>query len=308
MNKTIKTGVFVFALVLCLFFAQTAFAQSSPQPNPAYEQRVVELINSERGKQGLPPLMRHDTLTSIARAHSEDMLRRNSVSATGSDGSSGLERIRQGGITNSFGQNTLVYGGGDTPEQRVATWMNSSRSTILHEERSHIGIGIVQRPAGSNARSSAYWTLVLINMPPEPAPSETRAFELRVFELTNREREKQGIPPLIWHDTLSDAARAHAEDLTRNNMGGHTGSDGSSPSQRMERAGITNRRQSGENVARGQRTPEAVLASWMSSPGHRANILNVNYTHLGVGFVQWLEGISDQNNAYHWVQKFCSFR
>jgi len=294
-----KISVF---LALSLFGTACLFAQT------ALERRTVELINIERANHGLSPLIWHNTLASIARAHSEDMLRNNFVSAAGSDGSNAAQRIRQGGITNTIGgANSLVYGGADTPEQRVERWINSYPSTILHEERSHIGIGIVQRPAGSTANNSAYWTLLVINVPVQLSPSEMRAFEYRVFELTNIERANHGLPPLIWNDTLSGAARAHGDDLMRNDMRGHVGSDGSSARQRMERAGITNGRNFSENVSYNHRTPEAVVAEWMNSPGHRANILNENNTHLGVGLAQRQEGINSQYATYC-VQKFCSFR
>ena len=131
-------------------------------------------------------------------------------------------------------------------------------------------------------------------------------FELRVFELTNIERLNHGLPPLIWNDTLSVSARNHAEDLMHNNMRGHTGSDGSTPRQRMERDGVTNGRYWAENISYGRNTPESVVAGWMNSPGHRANILSEKSTHLGVGLVQRLEGMEAQYSTYC-VQKFFAF-
>ena len=119
-------------------------------------------------------------------------------------------------------------------------------------------------------------------------------FEWSVFELTNIERTKQGVAPLRWDDRLGSAARAHSEDMSKNNFMNHTGSDGSDPGQRIKRAGFEYSTW-GENVAFGQQTPEEVVAAWMGSPGHRSNILNSSYTHLGVGFL---------NNR--WTQKFAA--
>ena len=53
----------------------------------------------------------------------------------------------------------------------------------------------------------------------------------------------------------------------------------------------------GENIAMGQPTPESVVTAWMNSPGHKANILNANYTHIGVGCYE-------VDGYYHWVQLF----
>lgn len=54
-------------------------------------------------------------------------------------------------------------------------------------------------------------------------------------------------------------------------------------------------RTAGENIAYGQRTPQAVVNAWMNSNGHRANILNTSYTQIGVGYV---------SNGHHWTQMF----
>jgi len=132
------------------------------------------------------------------------------------------------------------------------------------------------------------------------------AFELEVFRLTNIERAEAGLPILIWHDTLALAARKHSEDLMLNNMTRHTGSDGSTVRQRMERAGLTSLRVTAENCAYGYSTPQAVVTGWMNSPGHKDNILRTTVTHLGVGFVPRPQGYSATYSTY-WTQKFCSF-
>ena len=135
-------------------------------------------------------------------------------------------------------------------------------------------------------------------MPAAPLPANTHEsinaneFEWRVFQLTNVERENHGVPPLQWNNILGAAARAHTEDMVRNNFLSHTGSDRSDLGQRVTRAGYT-WSSVAENIAEGQRSPEEVINSWMNSPGHRANILNPNLIHLGVGYA-----------ADKWTQKF----
>jgi len=281
----VKRLIIVFALTAVVL--GTVFSQN---PNTAFEQRTVELINIEREKQGLAPYIWHDTLVSIARANCS--------------GNINISQMLRDNIATSTGHHMLSYTGGHTPEQRVAAWMdsNNSRATILRENRTHIGIGVL--PADSSTRHS--WTLIVINMI-DLTPSGIREFEMRVFELTNIERAKHGLAPLIWHDVLADAARAHSLDLMVNNMRGHTGSDGSSVRQRIERAGITNTNYRAENCCYGQSTPEEAVESWMNSPGHRANILNASVTHLGVGLALRTEGASAQYASY-WTQKFAAFR
>jgi len=71
-----------------------------------------------------------------------------------------------------------------------------------------------------------------------------------------------------------------------------------SPFEMMRRFGITFQI-AGENIAGGQRTPEDVVRAWMNSPGHRANILNPRFTHLGSGYFTGSNGF-----GHYWTQMF----
>ena len=296
-----KRIILVFAVFMVVSLG-AAFAQTSMS---GYELRLCELINIERTKNNLPPFVLHNNLASVARLHSDDMCRNDFLQFTGSDGANASQMIKRNGITNVVSSNMFVTGTSNTPEQKVAEWMNSSsyRSIILNANYNHIGVGIVQRPAGSGARYANYWTILFIDNFPDMTPYEIRAFEMRVLELTNIERAKHNLPPLIWHDGLADVARAHSNDLMRNNMRGHVGSDGASASERVTRAGITDVRYGGENCDYHRRTPEAAVASWMNSPSHRDNILRSNITHLGVGLVQRTED-SGADWVTYWTQVF----
>ena len=97
---------------------------------------------------------------------------------------------------------------------------------------------------------------------------------------------------------LANAARLHSQDQAAHNNMSHTGSDGSSPWQRAERAGYDDA--IGENVAMGYRTPEAVMDGWMNSAGHRANILNCKAKAIGIGVA------AASNGTLYWTQLFGS--
>lgn len=107
----------------------------------------------------------------------------------------------------------------------------------------------------------------------------------KVVELVNAERSKAGCSPVTVNAALTKAAQAHSEDMAAHRNMSHTGSDGSSPDDRITSAGY-NWRTYGENVAYGYDTPEKVMAGWMSSPGHRENILNCEFKEIGVGLAQ----------------------
>jgi len=96
----------------------------------------------------------------------------------------------------------------------------------------------------------------------------------------NREREKAGLSALKASEKLTEAATLHAKDMATHEKMAHEGTDGSTPSQRVERVGYKYQ-DTGENVAAGQTSVDEVMTTWMNSPGHKANILG-DFTEIGV--------------------------
>ncbi|MEU9111017.1 CAP domain-containing protein [Streptomyces sp. NPDC048483] len=107
----------------------------------------------------------------------------------------------------------------------------------------------------------------------------------RILEIVNSERSKAGCSPLTLNANLTKAAQDHSKDMADHRNMSHTGSDGSSPEDRITRAGY-NWTAYGENVAYGYSTPESVMQGWMSSPGHKRNILDCSFKEMGVGLAQ----------------------
>ncbi|MFF9343585.1 CAP domain-containing protein [Streptomyces sp. NPDC014773] len=107
------------------------------------------------------------------------------------------------------------------------------------------------------------------------------AAEAEVLRLVNVERGKAGCSPIQPSDGLARLAGAFSADMAARNFFDHTDPDGTSPWSRAQAAGITGL--GAENIARGQVDATAVMVSWMNSDGHRANILNCDFTTLGVG-------------------------
>lgn len=106
--------------------------------------------------------------------------------------------------------------------------------------------------------------------------------EEAVLVLVNNSRVALGLNPLTLNDALNDAAYDHSADMLENDYFDHTGLDGSRFWDRTEAAGYQGQPR-GENIAIGQRTPEAVHNGWMNSDGHRANILTEDITEMGLG-------------------------
>ncbi|MFC4560886.1 CAP domain-containing protein [Nocardiopsis mangrovi] len=120
--------------------------------------------------------------------------------------------------------------------------------------------------------------------PADPAPGGgSGASELaqEVVSLTNAEREEAGCGPVRVDDDLTLASQRHSEDMAERDYMAHDTPEGIGPAERALEAGY--RAWSGENVAAGYTSAEAVMEGWMNSPGHRANILNCDNTAIGVG-------------------------
>ncbi len=115
---------------------------------------------------------------------------------------------------------------------------------------------------------------------PGTVPQEARDF----VGLMNDHRESMGLSRLIWDDRVYQVALAHSEDMKDQGEIFHTNSDGDDPFDRLDDAGI-DYWAAAENIASGYSSGAAVLAGWLNSPGHRANIENGTYTHHGVGYV-----------------------
>ncbi len=130
---------------------------------------------------------------------------------------------------------------------------------------------------------------------PEPKPPATpappagiRAEEATMLELVNQERARVGVAPLKLHLKLSEVARLKSEDMATNNYFSHQSPTYGSPFEMMRSFGITYS-MAGENLALAGSVQRAHNAL-MNSPGHRANILNARYTHIGIGMVQGSRG------------------
>lgn len=130
-----------------------------------------------------------------------------------------------------------------------------------------------------------------------PAKQESAAIssiEQQVLTLTNQERANEGLKPLATDAKLMDAAREKSTDMRTGKYFSHTSPTLGSPFDRMKALGI-DYKAAAENIAMGQTSAEEVVKAWMNSPGHRANIMNGNFTHIGIGY---------DSQGHYWTQQF----
>ncbi|WP_063886411.1 CAP domain-containing protein [Streptomyces sp. NRRL S-31] len=110
---------------------------------------------------------------------------------------------------------------------------------------------------------------------PAASPSE-------ILQLVNAERQKAGCQALSENGQLTKAAQVFAEDASKNHLTNHTGSDGSSYSQRIKDAGYTGARAEAENMAWGSTDANTIVSGWMKSAGHHRNIVDCDFKDTGV--------------------------
>ncbi len=185
-----------------------------------------------------------------------------------------------------------------SPNQRsVSPYLQNFGSQSM---RSRIPASVLQRLQSSQSRLStpqipADWTQYgqAPTAPSQPASSAPSAPSTpinvsqaaqQVLDLVNQARTKANLPPLTWNNQLASAAQGHAEDMQKRNFFDHVNPDGLSPTNRIQAAGYRGSTY-GENIARGQTSPEQVMNDWMNSPGHRENILRPSFREIGIGIV-----------------------
>lgn len=193
---------------------------------------------------------------------------------------------------------------GATDPAAVAQWVSRRFCGQLADPRLR-DIGTYR--SGKNA----LWIVVAqpFRTPPE---QDAAAVSRRVLQLTNQarthwrtcgSRRYPPAPPLALSPALTRAAYAHSRDMAAHDFFSHTGSDGSSPGKRVARAGYR-WKMVGENIASGVGTPQKVVADWLASPHHCANIMTAGYRQMGVAFA-----ISRRSGqVIYWTEDFGSPR
>ncbi len=156
-----------------------------------------------------------------------------------------------------------------------------------------LGTAVVPSPTlagrSTGTLSPAVRRVVRTSVPTDPVTAQ-------VVRLVNVARADAGCAPLHVDARLATAARLHSEDMAKKNYFSHTSLDGRSPWDRMGAQGYSYG--SGENIAAGYSTPEAVMSGWMKSSGHRANILNCSSRAIGVGVAK------GGSYGTYWTQDF----
>ena len=156
----------------------------------------------------------------------------------------------------------------------------------------------VGTPTESSSSSAPTTTTTPPEAPKPPAqpPQQpgNKTPEQAVLELVNDQRAAKGCKALVIDDRITTAAQGHSTDMANKGYFDHVSRpEGTTFAQRMKNAGYP--KPGGENIAMGYPTPAAVMDGWMKSQGHRENILNCEFTAMGVGL---------DTRGNYWTQNF----
>ncbi|MFE4667395.1 CAP domain-containing protein [Streptomyces sp. NPDC056716] len=251
-------------------------AQRTPAAPPTDQDGYLGLVNAARAQAGSPPVALDARLSSAARAHAGAMASAGRLGVEGGDGVAVYQRVIGAGFAYlTIGEH--LVSGPRTPGEFVTYLQRGEqpRRTLFDPAFTHAGLGC----ATEHRTGDVFWT-ALWARPLTPADLARTAAE--VTELTNGERVRAGLRPLAPDTLLTAAAQAHSADMVARDFYSHTSPEGGQPWDRAAAAGAR-RRSVGENIACGQRSAPEVVTGWMNSPGHRANILKPDFTHIGIG-------------------------
>ncbi len=159
--------------------------------------------------------------------------------------------------------------------------------------------------AGLHRQGDTQWVLLSAPFDP-PSPQDAPAIAAEALRLVNEARARprrcgdrsfDPAPPLRLVPTLERAASAHAQDMARRSYLEHRAPDGSTPGDRATRAGYA-WQAVGENIASGVFSAREAVDGWLHSPGHCANLMQPNFTEMGLAF----SVNADSEAGIYWAQ------
>jgi uncharacterized protein YkwD len=220
-----------------------------------------------------------------------------------------------------------LAGGAALPESLASLGYLASKSAMLHfsgavsdAEISHLLTAHYcrtltdpkLREIGTERRGTEVW-MVLAAPVSIPSAADAPSVSARILDLVNAARAagrrcgaKYFSPaaPLTLNVNLTRAALAHSREMAVNREFDHRGHDGSSPADRIGRAGYGAYRIVGENIAAGAMTPAEVTEGWFASPPHCENIMDARFTQIGIAYAANLDSAA----GLYWTQDFAAPR
>lgn len=280
-------------LLLSLVFSAPAAAQS--------REELLRLINLQRTQAGSPPLRLEDNLTRAAQGHAEEVARRGTLDG-GSSADVNRHLKRAGYEAHEWTENMTSSNAGYA--ELLRSWKQRNPAnfrSLMRPEYRDIGIG-VSRLDGMPLYSFLFAVPQADFFQCETADlKDVARVRQEMIARVNAARKRAGLDPVRGNARLDRAAQKHAEDMLARGFFAHESPSGTTVRERSTAAGYV-WNTVGENIAFGQTSVSEVVETWLDSPGHRKNILNRDFTELGVGLA--LGRGKDGKHQVYWVQNF----
>jgi uncharacterized protein YkwD len=254
--------------------------------NEAYIGELFTVINKFRKDANLPELTEDPVLMEVANERANEMFSLNSLTLKRPDGSDWSTLLLSAGISGSVaGENHSI--GNLEAERLFQNFMENQKDKVdfTYELYTKIGIGV------TNGEDQKKYVVIIFLTD----PIDLNAYAQDVFELVNQERVNNGVAPLVFDEGAAKAATIRASEVGR--LPKHVRPGGAKWNSIFMQTGIEVK-VAGENIARGQKDPQAVMKDWMASPGHRKNILRPEFERIGIAVFPTTDA------SLSWVQLF----
>ena len=289
------------ALAVLLFLAacgggpKVVISDEGKAPGAGPRAEMLRLINLQRRKAGLAPFEADAKLAKAANAHAVAMAANTCVDFDCGGEKTGA-RLGSAGYR-AQASRFYVSAGKPAPADMIREMMSADwgRDMVLNPAFRHVAAGYGE----SDTTYRHYWAIGFA----APAIENLDALADEVVRLVNIERQKQGAAPLSINKELNKSARFHANFMAEHDCFDHLCPNEPNLGKRARDAGY-DWRAVAENIAAGQEDAAEVVAGWMTSPGHRANILNPAYKHIGIGYVLVDQDGGKVTMRHYWVQNF----
>ncbi|HEY4575205.1 MAG TPA: CAP domain-containing protein [Thermoanaerobaculia bacterium] len=291
------------ALLLLLLTQAPPVLQGPPPPTPdEVRHQLLELINGERAAAGVGPLHLREPLNRVAQQNAEEA-RDNQGAMYDEKSIPRIQaRLRQAGYE-AHGWHQAFVAGRENPDALVA-WIKRENpdayKSLTDPDYHELGIGI------SEIQGTPLYDFFLAWRESESFARETASLSdlkqarAAMLARVNAERARAGRPPLKLDPRLDEAAQKQAEDMLLRSYYSHFSPEGTTPQDRVRKAGYAPHIVA-ENIARGPSAVDEAMDNWMLSREHRGNVLHPAFRDLGVGIAV---GRNSVGLTVLWVQDF----
>jgi uncharacterized protein YkwD len=284
LSSGLKVGL--HTALLCALLCVSALPATIPAAS-ADPLTTINAIRTEGCADGTPSsaaVAQNDALDAVARELSQSSKLNEALEATGYPAGSAAGVYARGPLDDAsfraFIKRDYCQSVSNPEFNEVGLYRSGDEMWMVLAAR-------LDLPELDNASAVAQQVLELVNA----ARDEPRQCGDRSFDATS---------PVVLSTALTSVALLHAQDMARQRIMDHRGSDGSQPGERLTRSGYR-WRTVGENVAAGQPNASEVVESWLASPGHCSAIMEPRFEEMGVAFA-----LVAGNPAIYWAQTFAA--